>query len=136
MDRTSARLRSVLCRAEQLDAQALAELDLAPRHYALLELLEDGPVARQHELGAAIGLDRSTTATLVRRLADRGLVRRTPMPGNNRVLVLELTEAGDALRAAGARRLGDSERCLLTPLTPDERDQLRHVLDRLLEVAS
>jgi DNA-binding MarR family transcriptional regulator len=136
MDRTAARLRSVLCRAEELDAGVLAELDLSARHYALLALLEDGPVARQHELGASIGLDRSTTATLVRRLADRGLVRRTPMPGNNRVLVLELTPAGDALRAAGARRLGESERALLAPLTPDERDQLAHVLDRLLEVAS
>jgi DNA-binding MarR family transcriptional regulator len=136
MDRTTARLRSVLCRAEDLDGRALAAVGLPVRHYALLALLEDGPVARQHELGAMIGLDRSTTATLVRRLADRGLVRRTPMPGNNRVLVLELTPEGDALRAAGARLLGESERTLLTPLTPAERDQLRHVLDRLLEVAS
>lgn len=80
MDHTTARLRSVRCRAEQFDARALA---------------------------------------------DPGLVRRTPMPGNDRVLVLERTEAGDALRAAGARHLGDSE-----------RDQLRHVLDPLLEVAS
>lgn len=136
MYRTTARLRSVLCRAEQLDTSALAGLGLAARHYALLALLEHGPVARQHELGATIGLDRSTTATLVRHLADRGLVRRTPMPGNQRVLVLELTPEGDALRAAGERRLGESEQSLLTPLTPDERAQLVHVLDRLLEVAS
>lgn len=136
MDRTTARLRSVLCRAEHLDERALAGLGLPVRHYALLALLEHGPVARQHELGAMIGLDRSTTATLVRRLADRGLLRRTPLPGNNRVLVLELTPEGDALRAAGAQCLCESERALLSPLTADERDQLRHVLDRLLEVAS
>lgn len=136
MDRTTTRLRSVLCRADRLDERALADVGLPVRHYALLALLEHGPVARQHELGATIGLDRSTTATLVRRLADRGLVRRTPMPGNQRILVLELTREGDALRAAGARRLYESERALLTRLTPDERDQLTHVLDRLLEVAS
>lgn len=136
MDHITARLRSALSRAEHLDGRALAELGLPVRHYAMLELLADGPVARQHELGAAIGLDRTTTAALLRRLDDRGLVRRTPMPGNGRVLVLELTPAGSALRAAAAQRLRDCEQRLLAPLTPEERTQLRRTLDRLLEVAS
>ncbi|MBW0115964.1 MarR family winged helix-turn-helix transcriptional regulator [Pseudonocardia abyssalis] len=129
------RLRSVLGRAEDLDERALAEVGLPVRHFALLELLAGGPVARQHELGAAIGLDRTTTASLVRRLDDRGLVRRTPMPGNNRVLVLELTPDGSALLADAARRLAECEQRLLAPLAPDERVLLRRALDRLLEVA-
>lgn len=131
----TARLRSVLCRAEDLDERALAEVGLPVRHFALLERLAGGPVARQHELGAAIGLDRTTTATLVRRLDDRGLVRRTPMPGNNRVLVLELTPAGATLLASAIRRLAECEQRLLAPLAPEERALLRRALDRLVEVS-
>jgi len=135
MDRITVSLRSVSCRAEHLDERALAEVGLPAREYALLALLEHGPVARQHELGAVIGMDRTTTATLVRHLADRGLVRRTPMPGNSRVLVLELTPEGEALRATGARRLLACEQEFLRPLTPEQRVRLRDALERLLEVA-
>ncbi len=125
-------LRRALARADAQDAAALAEIDLPVRQYGVLALLQDGPVARQHELGAALGLDRTTTATLLRRLEDRGLVHRAPLPGNNRTLVLTLTADGERLRAAGARRLEAAEAELLAPLAPADRGRLRTSLARLL----
>jgi DNA-binding MarR family transcriptional regulator len=130
-DRVTHSLRLALDRAQALGDAALAELPLPERHYGMLALLRDGPVAGQHEVGAALGLDRTTTATLVRRLVDRGLVRRRPQPGNGRVLVLELTEAGEAMRAAAAGRLRAGEERFLAPLTPAERVRLRRTLVRL-----
>jgi DNA-binding MarR family transcriptional regulator len=125
-------LAAALDRARALDDAALAELGLPSRQYGLLALLEHGPVARQHELGAVLGLDRTTTAKLMRRLADRGLVRRAPLPGNSRALLVELTPAGDALRAEAARKLRACDDELLAPLDPAERDRLRTSLDRLV----
>ncbi len=125
-------LRRALARADAQDAAALAEIDLPVRQYGVLALLQDGPVARQHEFGAALGLDRTTTATLLRRLEDRGLVHRAPLPGNNRTLVLTLTADGERLRAAGARRLEAAEAELLAPLAPADRGRLRTSLARLL----
>jgi DNA-binding MarR family transcriptional regulator len=130
-EHVTAILRRALRRADTIDAEALTEFALPPRQYAFLALLENGPVARQHEVGAALGLDRTTTAALVRRLVDRGLVERTPQPGNGRTLVLELTPAGELLRAAGARRLRACEEEILAPLTVVERRQLRGMLGRL-----
>lgn len=132
-DRAAFRLRRAALRAERLDEFELAELTLPGRRYGLLALLENGPVPRQHELGAALGLDRTSTARMVRDLVDRGLVGRSPLPGNGRALVLELTAAGDALRAEAARRLALSDEEFLSPLGPDERTRLRTVLDRMIE---
>lgn len=131
-DRAAFYLRRAALRAERLDDSELAELVLPGRQYGLLALLENGPVPRQHELGAALGLDRTTTARLVRGLVDRGLVGRSPLPGNGRALVLELTPAGDALRAEAAGRLAASDEEFLSPLSPDERTRLHTVLDRLI----
>ncbi len=131
-DRVSFTLATALARARELDDAVLAGLELHGRQYGLLALLEHGPVARQYELGAVLGLDRTTTATLMRRLVDRGLIRRAPLPGNGRVLVLELTAAGDGLRAEAARLLAACDDELLAPLPPDDRDRLRTSLDRLV----
>ena len=132
-DRVAHVLRRALARADERDAAALAEIDLPARQYGVLALLQAGPVARQHELGAALGLDRTTTATLLRHLEARGLVHRAPLPGNNRTLVLTLTADGERLRAAGARRLEAAQEEFLAPLPPTDRDRLRASLDRLLE---
>jgi DNA-binding MarR family transcriptional regulator len=97
----------------------------------LLALLENGPVARQHELGAVLGMDRTTTAKVVRSLVGRGLVVRDPAPGDSRALVLALTPEGDRLRAAAAAVL---ERCddeFLAPLPTGERERLHATLRRL-----
>ena len=132
-DRIAHVLGRALARAEERDAAALAEIDLAVRQYGVLAVLQGGPVARQHELGAALGLDRTTTATLLRHLEDRGLVHRAPLPGNNRTLVLSLTADGERLRAAGARQLEAAQADFLAPLPAADRDRLRASLDRLLQ---
>ena len=126
-------LRRALARAEALDAAALAELDLAVRQYGVLALLQDGPRTRQHEVGAALGLDRTTTAALMRALAERGLVHREPVPGNTRTFVLRLTAEGERLRDAGESRLRAAEEALLAPLAPSERPPLRTALARLVD---
>lgn len=127
-DRVVFTLQRALHRARDLDERTLGELSLSSREYGLLSLLADGPVARQHELGAALGFDRTTTAALVRGLVERGLVRRSPLPGSGRTLVLELTPAGVRLRAAAAGRLRACEEELLAPLTAVQRAHLRRAL--------
>lgn len=124
-------LRRALGRCTELDGRALGPLGLDLRQYAALAVLGGGPLARQHEVGAVLGLDRTTTAALMRGLAERGLVDRAPLPGNTRTLVLRLTAAGEELRAEGERRLRAAEDEALAPLADAERDVLHRALDRL-----
>jgi len=124
-------LQLALLRAQRMGQAALDGLGLQGREYGLLALLEDGPLVRQHELGAVLGMDRTTTAKLVRGLVDRGLVVRRPAPDDARALVLALTPAGDRLRAEAAAVLAECDDAFLAPLPPAERDRLRAALRHL-----
>ena len=124
-------LQLALLRAQRMGQAALDGLGLQGREYGLLALLENGPLARQHELGAVLGMDRTTTAKVVRGLVDRGLVVRRPAPDDARTLVLALTPAGDRLREEAADRLERCDDDFLAPLPPAERDRLHAALRHL-----
>ena len=130
-DRVAFALQLALLRAQRMGQAVLDELGLEGREYGLLALLENGPAARQHELGAVLGMDRTTTAKIVRTLVDRGLVVRRPAPHDARALVVALTGEGDRLRDEAAARLRDCDDAFLAPLSTTERNAL-HVALRLL----
>jgi DNA-binding MarR family transcriptional regulator len=124
-------LQLALLRAQRMGQAVLDELGLQGREYGLLALLENGPHARQHELGAVLGMDRTTTAKVVRGLVERGLVVRRPAPDDARTLVLALTPAGDRLREEAAIALAECDDAFLAPLPAPERDRLRAALRHL-----
>ncbi|MCU1620707.1 MAG: Transcriptional regulator, MarR family [Modestobacter sp.] len=64
----------------------------------------------------------------VERAARRGLVRRTPVAGDARKVVVELTEDGRAAAAELLRVVLDAEQGVLEPLGADERRALEELL--------
>ena len=127
-------LQLALARAHALGEQALADLELSGREYGVLALLEaglPGPSA-QHRLGAALGIDRTTTVALLSGLEARGLVLRSRDPTNRRAYRVALTDAGEQLRARAADVLADCDDRFLAALPPAERDHLRALLGALL----
>ncbi|NUP48565.1 MAG: MarR family transcriptional regulator [Catenulispora sp.] len=92
-----------------------------------------GPL-RITELANAQGVTQPSMTQLLRRLEDAGLVGRVPDPGDGRVVLVELTEAGDkTLRDRWSTRLAHLE-ALLGTLTDDERATLRHAAEAALPV--
>lgn len=85
--------------------------------------------------GALITQTLVTSGTMtnrIDRLADRGLVRRLPAPGDRRGVLVELTRAGlEAVDRAMAALL-DTERELLGTLPEPDRDRLATLLRALL----
>jgi DNA-binding MarR family transcriptional regulator len=61
----------------------------------VLSILTDGP-RRITELTELEGIAQPTMTLLVRRLEDRGWVRRKGLPDDGRVVMISLTEAGGA----------------------------------------
>ncbi|HLJ19087.1 MAG TPA: MarR family winged helix-turn-helix transcriptional regulator, partial [Stellaceae bacterium] len=80
-----------------------------------------------------LGLDRSTTGMVVRKLAERGLIARATGAGDLRRRELRLTRAGAIL----LRRVGaDAQRAqqrLLSPLPARERARFLGLLARVTE---
>lgn len=131
-DRTAFVLQLALARAQAMGEEALSDLSISGREYGLLALLERGSAPAQHRLGAALGLDRTTTMNVLSELEGRGLVRRERDPADRRAYRVTLTAAGARLRARAARLLADCDDRFLEPLSVAERRGLRGALLRLL----
>lgn len=101
----------------------LEQLDLTyPQYLALLVLWqEDGVSVKQ--LGEQLHLDSGTLTPLLKRLEAKGLVTRGRRENDERVRVLVLTEAGQALRQQAAE-IPEAMRCQLS-LTDDALMQLK-----------
>lgn len=72
------------------------ERGLTPQQAQLLCVLTDRPVSMA-ELAALLHCEKSTLTGLVNRAEQRGLVRRTPDPGDGRSLRVALTDQGRRL---------------------------------------
>jgi DNA-binding MarR family transcriptional regulator len=111
----------------------LEALDLTyPQYLVMLCLWErDGLAVR--EIGERLRLDSGTLTPLLKRLESRGLLRRSRDAGDERRVLIALTDAG---RALGARAAAIPPRVLeATGLTPqearEERLRLAALRDRL-----
>lgn len=104
--------------------------DLSPTASDVLYRLHaDGP-ARLTALAAAVDISQPSMTQLVHRLERRGLVARSPDPGDRRATLVSLTEGGlllvDAHEVSARRRLADA----LARLPDGDRDAL-HLASRV-----
>lgn len=102
-----------------------------PRTYAVLMALaaEDGQ--SQRALSARLGIHRNTMVGLIDALEADGLVKRMAHPGDRRAFAVTLTDRARALLPeldAVGSALEDS---VAAPLSSDERDTLRALLQRV-----
>ena len=103
-----------------------------PQYLVMLALWGEAPMSVK-AIAEAIQLDSPTLSPLLKRLESAGLITRRRDPGNERTLVVDLTEAGRALRREAERippavvdRLG---------VGLDHLEELREVLGRVNEAA-
>jgi DNA-binding MarR family transcriptional regulator len=103
-----------------------------PQYLVMLALWGDSPLSLK-DLSGLLQLDAATLSPLVKRLEAAGLVTRTRDSADERVLKIELTDAGAALRA-------DAERippAIVAKLGIDiaELEQLHGALSRVIAAA-
>lgn len=116
---------------QQVD-DVLEPLGLRLRHYRLLRLLRyEGPLA-QSEIGRYLGIDRTTTVSVIDFLEARGLARRMRSREDRRVYVVELTAKGRALAEKATKLVTKTEERMFAPLENKERQALRRLATRLL----
>jgi MarR family transcriptional regulator, temperature-dependent positive regulator of motility len=101
--------------------------------FAVLTAVNAYPGAEQGSLARAVALDRSTMASIVRRLEDRRLITRETPPEDGRKRLLYLTEAGVATLRTAGRRVHELEARLMPGYDPERRHALLHQLTALSE---
>ncbi|WP_336207087.1 MarR family winged helix-turn-helix transcriptional regulator [Nonomuraea sp. LPB2021202275-12-8] len=112
-------------------AEASRGFGLTPQQGQLLCVLMAQPYGMS-ELGAMLGLAKSSLTGMVDRTAQRGLVRREPDPEDGRAIRVALTAAGgelaDEFFAETCRRI----EALPARLGDDDRDRLAHLLSQVV----
>ena len=107
--------------------------DITPVQYGMLTALQASPGLDQKSLGLEVGLDRTNTADVVKRLEARGLVRREQSAIDGRVKHVFITADGKKIvKAMYADMIAAQER-LLAPLPETERQTFLELLRTLVE---
>ena len=105
--------------------------DVTPRQVAILRVLASSQGASQTTLVNVTGIDRSTTAEIVKRLVARGLVKRRRSRGDLRAYVVTLTPEGEKVLAEAEPVIAAVEKALLEALPEEDRDCFVASLERL-----
>lgn len=113
-------LRRCQQRAVDLFVAEVGEHGPTPPQFAVLLAVFQNPGVSQAELVRSSGIDRSTLAELVRRMVDRGLLRRRRTLRDQRANALAVTAAGTALIQAVFPAMLRAQSRILAPL-PAER---------------
>jgi DNA-binding MarR family transcriptional regulator len=124
-------LRRAQVAAFQNFREALAAFDVTPGRFGVLQVIAANSGLSQSELGAVLGIDRSTVVAVIDRLERAGLVRRLPAPNDRRSHALALSEGGAATLAELERRVLAHERDIAGDLSEAERATLIALLRRV-----
>jgi DNA-binding MarR family transcriptional regulator len=118
-----------------LTLEALAPLEIGPKGFGALVILDaEGPLSQQ-QLGKRQGVDRTTTVAVVDQLERVGAVRRRRDEADRRAYAVEITPEGARLLESARGAVEDAERRFLAPLPEPEHERLREALRTLLRDA-
>ncbi|MGY1811607.1 MarR family winged helix-turn-helix transcriptional regulator [Blastococcus sp. SYSU D00820] len=130
------RLRGVLeLLPGALDSQLRRDAGLTEFDYQVLATLSESPARtlRMTELARLSNATLPRLSNVVHRLEDRGLVRRSPCPGDRRATNAQLTEAGWAtVQEAAPGHVMTVRHLVVDALTDEQLDQLAEIGEALL----
>jgi DNA-binding MarR family transcriptional regulator len=106
------------------------KLRVTNRQWGILFLLSHRPAIDQASVAELLGLDRSTTAMVVKKLEDDGLIVRSIDVRDRRRHSLQLTGSGKTFLSQLAKPAWRAQRRLLSVFTPRERTLFLQLLDK------
>ncbi|MGY1803090.1 MarR family winged helix-turn-helix transcriptional regulator [Blastococcus sp. SYSU D00922] len=113
--------------------EALAPWDLSPHQARALKVVSERDGVRLSDLAEALRIAPRSATEVADGLQDRGLVERTPDPGDRRAVILRPTDEGRRVRREiDAARAADSSE-LFARLSPGDRDALARILRTLAD---
>lgn len=114
-------------------AERLAEIDLQPPLFRILNLVDASEGRSQQAIGEAIQIPPSRMVALVDELESRGLVERRPDPADRRVRALYLTRRGREKLARGRKIAHAHEEALTAGMAPADRERLTKLLQKIVD---
>ena len=126
----------LLHRAQQFAAERFAAatggVEITQRQFAVLSAPSEADGQTQTQLVQRTGIDRSTLAELVSRMATRGLVAREKAAGDARANAVKLTDEGRALHKTAVEGATAADDAILAVLAKNKR---ANFVDALVRIA-
>lgn len=116
-----------------LFAEEFGKSGLTPVQYAMLSVLAVNTAIDQLSLSKAVGVDRTSGADVIKRLARQDLVMRTTSPEDRRMKLVVITPAGAALVHQMRPAMEAAQDRMMAPLKPEERKIFMDALCRMIE---
>ena len=126
-------LSQVGIHASQRFARRIAEIDLQPPQFRVMNMVDAVEGRSQQAIAETIGAPPSRMVAIVDELEARRLIERRPHPGDRRVHALYLTAAGRRLLARGRRIALEHEEELMKGLSAADRRRLVALLQKVVE---
>ena len=108
----------------------LDEIDLTYTQYITMMALWEEKKMTVKELGKRLFLDSGTLTPLLKRLEQKGLVKRERDSEDERVLIVSITEAGEALKEQAVLVPHKMTQCV--KLDMDDAKELYRILHKML----
>jgi DNA-binding MarR family transcriptional regulator len=123
-----------LCRlVEGTYARISSRHNLTPVQAKLICVLAFGPRGMA-ELAKCFGVEKATLTGLVDRAEQRGLVRRSPVPGDRRALHVTLTDTGRRAATAFHAEATEELNHFLSALPATDREGFRRSVAKIIAV--
>ena len=119
-------------RRDQAFAGALEALGLNLPKWRALSVISGLSGCTMNELAEFTTIDRTTLTRTADQLIGAGLIARGGLPGDRRVVRLELTEAGESLFEVALEAMRRFNRAALEGISPEDQDHLRRTLRAVL----
>jgi DNA-binding MarR family transcriptional regulator len=119
-----------------LDSQLRRDAGLTHFEYFVLAMLSDAPdrTLRMTSLASRTNATLPRLSHVVRRLEDRGLVRRFPCPSDGRATNARLTDAGwDKIVASAPGHVETVREHVIDALSPKQIAHLTEITDEILD---
>jgi DNA-binding MarR family transcriptional regulator len=110
----------------------LAQEDVTPVQFALLNAVMDTPGVDQVTLANRVAFDAATSGSVIGRLEAKAWVRREPDQADRRRKLLWLTPAGHEATLQMKRAVDLVQDKILGPLSPEESQMLMTLLTKLV----
>jgi DNA-binding MarR family transcriptional regulator len=117
--------------AVSLFIEEAGKLGVTNRQYGILFVLKHRPRVDQISVANLLGLDRSTTGMVLKKLERNGLVVRSMGAHDRRRHSLQLTRSGERLLSLLIGPARRAQARLLSALTPGEQTLFLQLLDKL-----
>lgn len=123
--------RANLVGLANFEGAVTAVFNLRPVEFTILQLLKEGQCTTPGQMSKELQMSPPSMSVWLDKLTERGLIQRSKSDNDGRAQFLQLTKAGEKLSEQSYESLIQSEKKLLSDLSPGEQILLLEILRKL-----